>query len=68
LLRLSDEREIRHNITAAVVAACFYGLLYPCWAFLWMGRLVPEPDHKAIFVATGIAALVGYLVPKLRGS
>jgi len=67
LLAASDERELRHNIGAAVVGSCFYGLVYPSWLFLWMGRLVPEPNHYVLFAATGIAAFAGYLWPKLRG-
>jgi hypothetical protein len=63
--RLADEVEARNNRAALVWAACFYGLAYPAWFFLWKGGLVPEPDHMLMFAATFCVVMATYLARKI---
>jgi hypothetical protein len=63
--RQTDEVEARNNRAALVWAACFYGLTYPVWYFLWKGGLVPEPDHMLMFAATVFVAMATYLARRI---
>jgi hypothetical protein len=65
MCRAVDEVEVRNNRAAMVWAACFYGLTYPVWFFLWKGGLVPEPDHMLMFAATVAVAAAAYAIRKI---
>ena len=49
LARQTDEVALQGQYKAVSFAAAGYALLYPVWYFLWMGGLVPEPMHGALF-------------------
>ncbi len=51
LARHTDEVELQTQYKAVAVAAMVYILIYPTWFALWMGGLVPEPMHSALFIA-----------------
>ena len=51
LARQTDEVQLQAQYKAVAFAALVYVLLYPVWFSLWMGGLVPEPMHGALFAA-----------------
>lgn len=51
LSRHTDEFERMAQYRAVAFAALVYMLVYPVWFALWMGALVPEPQHGVLFIA-----------------
>ncbi|MGC6399696.1 hypothetical protein ACNI3Q_03840 [Sphingomonas sp. FW199] len=64
--KATDEVERANNRFAAVYAFNAYLTGYPVWFVLWKGGLVPEPDHRAIFVGLYVLMIVLYLWKKFR--
>ena len=64
--RVSDEVELRNNVGALAAGGTAYALVYPAWYFLWLGRLVPEPIHEALFVVAFLATMIAYLWKRYR--
>lgn len=66
LARHTDEVELQAQYKAIAFAASVYVLLYPVWFFLWMGGLVPEPMHGAIFAAFWVSLAGASLFYRVR--
>ena len=64
--RVSDEVDLRNNVGALAAGGTAYALVYPSWYFLWLGGLVPEPIHEALFVVAFLATMTAYLWRRYR--
>jgi len=61
-----DEVEIRRSTDAMAMGGVVYAIVYPAWYFLSRGRLVIEPDDKAIFMIVFAACAITYFWKKYR--
>ena len=59
--RVSDEVELRNNVSALAAGGTAYALVYPSWYFLWRGGLTPEPIHELLFVIVFLTFMTAYL-------
>lgn len=66
LARQTDEFELQRQYKAIAAAAFVYAMAYPIWFVLWMGRLVPEPMHGALFILFGLSLAAAFLFYRFR--
>ena len=66
LSRQTDEVERAGQYKAVAVGALAYMLAYPVWFALWMGNLVPEPMHAALFGLFWVTLLIAFLYYRFR--
>lgn len=62
----TDEVQLQAQYKAIAFAALVYILLYPVWFFLWMGGLVIEPMHGALFAAFWVSFAGASLFYRVR--
>ncbi len=66
LSRQTDEFELQRQYKAVSAAAFVYAMAYPVWFVLWMGQLVPEPMHGALFILFWLSLLGAFLFYRFR--
>ena len=66
LARQTDEFELERQYKAIAAAAFVYAMAYPIWLVLWMGRLVPEPMHGALFILFWLSLAAAFLFYRFR--
>lgn len=64
--RVSDEVELRANVSALATGGTTFALVYPSWYFLWRGGLTREPIHEALFAIAFLATMIAYLWKRYR--
>ena len=66
LARQTDEFEQQRQYKAIAAAAFVYAMVYPLWFVLWMGQLVPEPMHGALFILFWLSLAAAFLFYRFR--
>ncbi|HVQ09186.1 MAG TPA: hypothetical protein VMS43_12210 [Allosphingosinicella sp.] len=66
LARHTDEVALQNQYKAVAVGALCYVIAYPIWFALWMGALLPEPIHLALFILFMAATMLASLYYRFR--
>ena len=61
-----DEVEVADNLWASLIGYYAYIILFPAWWALHKLGQVPEPNHWAILLVSGLLALAVYAYRKVR--
>lgn len=64
--RVSDEVELRNNVSALAAGGLANALVYPSWYFLWRGGLMPEPSHELLFAVVFLTTMLAYIWKRYR--
>lgn len=66
LARHTDEVALHNQYKAVAVGALCYVIVYPIWFALWMGALLPEPIHLALFILFMATTMLASLYYRFR--